>query len=174
MNREQFSPRDCKILLCLSTIPKKMVSVHGAENTTEFVLHELCSNYCFNFHKAAYFVDNPDFNCCKGVAGCCDAESYQEKQKHWQAPAPFSAHMKQAAFNQKVRNIHQASVAKDYVTNVQDLARQLDMKNPGYHTWELKNGNKGLLVFEHDPANYDEVKDHLEEGLSLLAFCPIF
>lgn len=174
MNRETFSPRECKILLCLSYLPQKMLSVHGAENTTEFVLHELCSDCCFNFPKAAFFVDNPDFNCCKGVAGCSSSECYPGQDCHWKAPEPFSNHMKQAAFNQKVRQIQMAHAGPQLDQVVQDLARQLDFKNPGFHVWELKNGNKGLLVFEHEPGNYNEVKDHLEQGLCLLGFCPVF
>ena len=174
MNHEQISPRDWQILKCLSSIPQKMLSVHGTENTTEFVLHELCSNCCFNFQKAAYFVDNSDFNCCKGVAGCCSTEQYKAEHPHWHAPEPFSDHMKKASFNKKVRQMQGGHIGAEAQKMAQEFARQLEIKNPGYHVWELKNGNKGLLVFEHEPQNYVQVKDHLESGLSLLGFCPIF
>jgi hypothetical protein len=174
MKHEKLSPRDCKILWCLSCIPQKMLTLHGTENTTEFVLHELCSDCCFNFSKAAYFIDNPDFNCCKGVAGWCSTECYPGQECYWRSPEPFSQHMRQAAFNQKVRNMQGAHIGAQVNNMVQEFARQLAMRNPGYHVWELKNGNKGLLIFEHEPNNYNEVKDYLEQGLALLGFCPIF
>ena len=33
----------------LSNIPGKIVGLHGLENITEFVLHDLSSPQCFNF-----------------------------------------------------------------------------------------------------------------------------
>ena len=61
--------RHYTILNTLSKLPRKMLSLKGQENVTEFVLHELCHKNCFNLDKAAYFVDNPDFDCLKGMAG---------------------------------------------------------------------------------------------------------
>lgn len=174
MNHEQFSSRDRQILQCLSSIPKKMLAIHGTENMTEFVLHELCGNCCFNFTKAAYFVDNPDFKCSKGVAGCCLAECYTGQERHWDAPESFSDHMKHASFNQKVRHIQGGHMGADVQKMAHEFARQLEIKNPDYHVWPLKNGNKGLLVFEHGSAHDTQVRNYLESGLSLLSFCPIF
>src|SRR5262245_10115368 len=90
------------ILNLLSTIPQKVLSLHGTENITEFVLHELCNTHCFDFKKAAYLVDNPDFDCLKGVAGFSSDEAYP-KETIWEKPELFTAHMKKAAFNKKVR-----------------------------------------------------------------------
>lgn len=174
MKREQFSKRDQNILFCLSCIPQKMLNIHGAENTTEFVLHELCGPHCFNFPKAAYFVDNPDFDCCKGVAGCCCDERYCAADDPWCTQQPFSQHMQQAAFNKKVRQIQTASVMNGVEQAVCVLADQLRIANPAYYTWNLKNDNQGLLVFEGGSGNYEDIKDHLPQGVALLGFCPIF
>ena len=40
------------ILNHLSTLPQKLLSVHGTENVTEFVLHDLCSAHCFDLTKS--------------------------------------------------------------------------------------------------------------------------
>ena len=90
------------ILNHLSTLPQKLLSVHGTENVTEFVLHDLCSTHCFDLKKAAYLVDNPDFDCLKGVAGFSAEEAYPQ-DAIWETPELFIAHMKKSAFNNKVR-----------------------------------------------------------------------
>ena len=45
---------------------------------SEFVLHDICNPNCFNLQKAAFLVDNPDFDCLKGVAGFSADEAYQK------------------------------------------------------------------------------------------------
>lgn len=175
MKHRNLSPRSCQILLCLSCLPKKILKLHGSENTTEFVLHTICGEECFDFSKAAYFVDNPDFDCCKGVAGCCKTERYQHPDDAWLQEGPFSEHMKEASFNRKVRECSHKSISHGLEQAVQDLAEQLDIANPAHYVWELKNGNKGILVFERSSDDIcDEIEEHLEQGLSLLGFCPIF
>jgi hypothetical protein len=175
MEKTNLSPQGYKILLCLSCLPKKILTLHGAENTTEFVLHTLCGEQCFDFSKAAYFVDNPDFNCCKGVAGCCKTEQYQHPDDAWIDPETFSNHMKDAAFNKKVRQCSHASITNGLESAVKDLAQELEIQEPAYYVWQLKNGNNGILIFERsDKDMHDDIEEHLEHGLSLLGFCPIF
>lgn len=79
MEHTTMSPRHKQVLVCLSCLPHKMLSVHGLSNATEFVLHELCQSSCFNLKKAAYFVDNPDFDRLQGVAGFNKEEEYTHK-----------------------------------------------------------------------------------------------
>ena len=56
MERDEILSKHKKMLGSLSCLPKKMLSVHDLDNATEFVLHELCNEGCFNLHKAAYFM----------------------------------------------------------------------------------------------------------------------
>lgn len=174
MDRGNFSVRDYHILSSLSNIPKKIVTLHGTENLSEFVLHELSRPQCFNLPRVAYFVDNPDFNYCKGVAGCCTKEEYGANSCKWEAPEKFSDHMKQSSFNKKVRQINNVSSKNKYDEVVRSIAQQLDIKNPHYHVFDLKNNNKGLLVYEHNPQNEAEISKHLQQGTALLSFCPVF
>ena len=67
-----------------------MLSCDNVENMIEFVLHCLCSEDCFNMPKAAYFVDNIDFNCLKGIAGYNHLEKYKEPGI-WSKPENFSS-----------------------------------------------------------------------------------
>ena len=97
--------RQNRMLHHLARLPRLMIDIHGRDNVSEFILHELCSAPCFNLRKAAYFVDNPDFNCLHGVAGFADDQAYQD-QEIWESPDEFSKYMQNAAFNNHVRSIH--------------------------------------------------------------------
>ena len=100
MKRELFDERDVYMFRHLSELPQKIVNLHGLENITEFVLHDLCHRSCFNLNKAAYFVDNPDFDCLKGIAGFHHDEVYPGEDI-WFNPQAFSDHMESASFNKK-------------------------------------------------------------------------
>ena len=72
--------RQNRMLHHLAQLPRLMIDVHGRDNISEFILHELCSEPCFNLRKAAYLVDNPDFNCLRGVAGFARIRPIQGKK----------------------------------------------------------------------------------------------
>ena len=77
MKPDMMMYRHAQIVDNLRRLPRKMLQLHGRDNVTDFVLHELCSKNYFNIPKAAYFIDNPAFNCLKGIVGI----STQELQK---------------------------------------------------------------------------------------------
>jgi hypothetical protein len=177
MKRKVLNERDVHMFRHLSELPRKIVKLHGLNNITEFVLHDLCHPDCFNLKKAAYFVDNPDFDCLKGVAGFHHEEVYPGEDI-WFNPQSFSDHMETATFNKKVRQFHQKSEKKHNSELsegvISHIASDMDFENPSYFTWDLKHDNAGLLVYQRttDHDAYDE-KDIIN-GLSLLSFCPIF
>lgn len=163
----------------LLEVPRTMALLHGRENVTEFVLNQLCHPECFNFKRAAYFVDNPDFNYFKGVAGYnSDDICITHPELCWEDPDSFSKKMQAAAFNQKVRGFSTASPSlqkKSEKELIEYLSESLSLHDPGYHSWHLKNNNHGLLIFEHGNG-IDRMweKEDLEKGVYLLSFCPIF
>lgn len=157
-------------------LPRKMITLHGNDNMSDFVLHELCHEKCFNLKKAAYFVDNPDFNCLKGVVGISRNESPGIIDV-WQQPEDFSNHMRQSPFNQKVRSLMRTSAKKVSAEGDKelaiDVAHELGITNIGYCSWISKNDNHGILVFEKD-SEQEIDKEDLLNGVSLLSFCPIY
>lgn len=175
MERKDMSPRDQMLLTCLSCLPQKIVAMHDAENITEFVLHELCGKQCFNLTKAAYFIDNPDFDCFKGITGFSQRDCSIGDKEKWESPEQFSDYMKNCSFNNKVRSINRPSTKKTGLKPqkmVSELASQLDFANPIMHTWPLKHDNSGVLLFER--GDNDPIDEHLGNGLCLLAFCPVY
>lgn len=173
MEREEFLKKNQRILYLLNQLPKKMLALHGAENVTDFVLHDLCNKDCFNLSKAAYFVDNPDFDCLKGVAGYCAQETYPKSSSLWESPEDFNNYMSTAPFHQKVRSISQPSRKKMGGSDqdlVIQLADQLNLQSPQYCSWNMKHDNHGLFVYE----GATDTNELLNNGVCLLSFCPIY
>ena len=162
------------MLHTLSSLPQNLLLIYGRDNAAEFVLHELCKEHCFNLKKAAYLAHNPDFRCMRGVAGYTEQESYRECPCFWKKPDEFSEHMQSAVFNKKVRGVER--VCKNDVCDVElcELAKELGMTNHGVCSWQLKNGNTGILLFERDVVGHEDDLEFLRKALAILGFCPIF
>ena len=162
-------------LLKLGTIPEKMIRTHGCENLAEFVLHEICNEPCLAFTRMAFFLDNPDFNCFKGIVGICGQERFSHNDT-WNNVTDFSQHMRNAPFNQSIR-----SVARDSVTRTgahweryaHELAEQVTVENHGWYIFSAKHGNTGLLIFTPNELS-DHARMTLTTGASLLGLCPVF
>lgn len=176
MVKKTKEERHNQMLQCICAIPRKMTSIHGIENMTEFLLYHLAAPECFNFSKAVYLVDNPDFDQCKGVVGFDQKHTF--KQNHWESPEQFSEHMRQGLFNQKVRSIGKKSHKRSNNNDKQlinALAQELELDNPGYHSWKMKYDNHGILLFELQEEEDQTIIDQaLHESLYLFGFCPIF
>ena len=169
------SPRYEQLLKCFTHLPQQILSLNGIENVTEYVLHTLCDEGCLNLSKAAYFIDNPDFDCLKGVAGFNKEEETYTCDIALNNQDHFKEHMSTCAFNKKVRDItcqspRRANQQPD--KTVEMLAQKLGFDNPLHHSWLIRHDNYGLLVFE---CESDEALKNQEfvKGLSLLGFCPI-
>ncbi|MCK5633111.1 hypothetical protein KAH94_05135 [bacterium] len=169
--------RESKILGTLSRLPQKILSLHGREDVTEFVLRDLCHEHCFNLKKAAFFVDNPDFNCLKGVAGYYHEDTPTVCDFLWDHPEQFMKRMQESSFNKKVRSLWIPSlnnVEGSKTEFVSTVAQTLEMNSPRTCSLPVKYGNHALLVFEKENEGDGVVDEHVCHGLSLLGFCPIY
>lgn len=167
--------RQNRMLHHLARLPRLMIDIHGRDNVSEFILHELCSAPCFNLRKAAYFVDNPDFNCLHGVAGFVDDQAYQD-QEIWESPDEFSKYMQNAAFNNHVRSIHYDGLndAEREHKVLTEMAKQLGFGTCANCSWKMRHDNHGILMYEKADPEDSLVEDHILDGMSLLSFCPVF
>jgi len=142
------------------------------------VLHDLSHENCFNLKKAAYFVNNPDFNHLKGVAGIATKEVPQGLWKDvWDQNEMFSTYMRNSPFNRKVRNFGQCALEHTPTPNeeiIANVSKKLGMDNPSYYSLDMKHGNHGLFIFEKNNYEDASVDEHISDGVSLLGFCPIF
>ena len=174
MNSGDISQRQRDVLERLHSLPVKILSLHEHECLSDLVLHDLCGPHCFNLKKAAYLVDNPDFDCSRGVAGFSADEPYQGLVNAWDNPQEFAKYARAARFNQKVRALHYVSIMKhntDYI--IKQLAHDLGIRDPFFYTWGAKHGNHGVVIGEHADKSEDETSKYLPQGLGLLGFCPL-
>lgn len=177
MKKKQGLDRHYAMLNHLSHLPRRILSLSGADNITEFVLHDLCGEECFNLTKAAYFIDNPDFNCLKGIAGFSIDSVSDGCVDKWHNPEQFSGHMRGCTFNQSVRNIMRCSVKNNKESDehiAAELAHDLGFKHHNYCSWNMKHNNHGLFVYEKAEDDDAIREDDLINGLCLLSFCPVF
>jgi len=176
MSESELLSRHQGLLANLSGLPKQMLSLYDLDNVAEFVLHGLCQESCFGLNQAAYFVNNPDFNCLKGVAGFSQEETKEQTNSVLASPESFSEFMRSSNFNKKVRETHKAGIdnsKESYDKAISELAEYVGISNPEYFTWDLKHDNYGVLVYKKSNSEnlFDE---HFTKSLYLLSFCPIF
>lgn len=174
MTRQEKEQRRKEVLKCICKLPKNMIQLHGLDNLTEFLLYHLADSNCFNFSKAAYLIENKDFNRLKGIAGYHGQESFPDAT-HWAQPEKFSQFTRGSEFNNQVRAIDFEKLELGSSMLSQKIARDLQFKQPSFCTWPVKYDNQGIFIFEL--RNEDEkeiVDDHLEESLHLFGFCPVF
>jgi len=176
MNREEMLHKQYGMLKELSALPRKMVSIHGADKVADFVLHELCQPGCFNLAKAAYFVDNPDFDCFKGISGLMRTELKDDHVISWDNPESFLSYTFDLPFNKKIRAINKPSYKKQLMRD-QDmadvLASDLGFGDHAFCSWDMKHDNHGLFIYEKANLIDYPIEEHLIDALSLLSFCPI-
>jgi hypothetical protein len=166
-----LSERHHKILTSLSVLPKKILHAYDVNNLAQIVLHDLCNEQCFNISKAAYFVDNPDFDCFKGIAGYHFKEHSQNN--YWQNPQQFTDSIQNNEFYKKVRaysseSLYNQSPKTEH--NKDTIASLFSFNEPHYYSFKMKNDNHGLLIYESPSEN---ITQDLLDGFYFLGFCPL-
>jgi hypothetical protein len=177
MGMSKYEGKDRDVLVCLCSLPRKILSMYERENITECVLHELCKESCFNWDKAAYFINNPDFDCLKGVAGYSKAESYVSEGSIWDNIDSFSVHMDSAPFNQLVRSVAcKCCITCDGITHselLDEIARELRFTQYDVYSWDLKYGNQGILLYQSVTDACSVISDeYVYNGVCFLGLCP--
>lgn len=175
MKHEDVIARNANISAWLSHLPRKMLTIPGHDQLPLFVLHELCHEGCFNLTKAAYFVDNPDFDCMKGIAGVSREHALTECSI-WDNHDRLLSSVAESSFNASVRTIALSSARKGALSDekaAHKVCEQLGMRCDGYCSWNMKHANHGLLVFERAATTMPLAQEDLLNGVSLLSFCPV-
>ena len=176
MNNDEKKAVPQELLWQLITLPQKIVQLHGVPSLPELVLHELCHDSCFAIDKAAYFIDNPDFDRLRGIAGYARNECGQHKQDLWLDPYAFDLDMQQAPYHQEIKQFSGKSLIKSGAEalnqeNIADLIRALGMEKPITFSWGTRHENHGLLLLESSQDSARERQQLLNAVTALLSLC---
>ena len=83
---DEFSDEYYNLIKNLSKLPHRILQNYHLAALSEIILHELGHKDCFDFKRAVYLVDNPDFDHLVGVAGFCNGECKHHKSDLWDCP----------------------------------------------------------------------------------------
>lgn len=177
MERDEILLKHKRLLGVLSNLPKKMMSVNDiSDNLAELVICDLCNEECFDIKRAAFFVDNPDFDMLKGVTGFHKTEGHTQWRPEWDNYEEITVIMKRSPFNQKVRHFVSTSPKRnDHSLDniVAQIAKEFEIPGHSYISLGLKHGNHGLFVYENNRPEADLINKHLADILHVLGFCPL-
>lgn len=166
-----------RIMQTLLQLPRKILNHHDLEDLAHLVLHELGHDHHFSLDKAIYLVDNPDFDCLKGVAGYSRQECQYHQENLWEKPEEFTDNMRSAEFHNAIKNYLQNNSIKRKdvdLHNPEDLAalgQTLGLKNPSFFTWPIRHGNHGVLLFEERQPQCQLRRDLLSHAAAMLSLC---
>jgi hypothetical protein len=166
-----------KVAHSILQLPHHILRYHDVDELPQLVLHDLGHESNFGLNKAAYLVDNPEFNCVKGVAGFNRDECSFHRENVWEAPHEFGGDMRDAVFHNNMKNfVQDMSVRRRDldVHNPDDLAvlgTTLGLKNPSFFTWNMRHGNHGILLFEEGREWCARHRDLLSYAAALLSLC---
>lgn len=173
MKHDALNQHYIRMLANINRIPRNILSLSNHHNTAEFVLHNLCHPHCFNITKAAYLVDNSDFDCLKGVAGF-DVQENFDTDDIWSKSSEFTNYMQQAAFNTKVRSFERTSGKLQLAPSpelMHSIGQELGMSNAQYCLFPMKYDNTGVFIYQ---SSHTTDEHDMLNGLSLLSFCPLY
>lgn len=169
----KHSPQRENVLHALHHLPRKMLKVHDHHDGAAFVLHELCHPECFDVQKAAYLVNNPDFDCVQGIAGISRDEGGFIHNIAWDHPDEFSSYIETSPFHQQVRQLEGRSLDVFHERDsILSMGKQLGFKHADCYVWDLKHNNHGILVFER-PETHEHHDDLMKNSVYFLSFCPV-
>ena len=167
---------DAELLSRLLGLPNKILSHHENMGLAPLVLHELGHNSAFNFTKASYLVNNPDFDCVRGFAGYCTEDCKHHNEDMWQDADNFSTRMQQAPFHHKISSFFEKGLSHNADGSLKDdelkrLCGTLEIENPLFLTWKMRHGNHGILLFQADNLQGARRRDLLNHFVPLLSLC---
>lgn len=175
MKRFYDDEKSAHIVSKIGGLLKNILVSQEHDHVVDIVMHQLCSNTGLDVHKAAYFVDNPDFDCLHGVTGYCSDEM-GKYQCDWSDREKFAHTIVNTPFNKDVKSLRYKSMKRTGKLDddvVKDIAQKLKIQNPGYCSWDMKHNNHGIFVYQKQDIP-DHMQNSVHDAVCLLGFCPLF
>ena len=158
----------------ISILPHRILRNYDVDGLSQMILHDLCNDVNgFGFKRAAYLVDNPDFDHIVGSAGFCNKEVGFYDPSLWKDSVSFNQEISKATFHNDVRKFLKNSLKrKDINLNDSDdlleLGRLLGIDNTKYFSWNMKYGNHGIIIYDPVESSLPEWKKEMFNNATAL------
>jgi len=162
-----------KIMAVITELPKKIVAHSEHPATAHCILYEIANELCLDLLSVAYFVYNPDFKMCKGIAAIEHEKIQKWQNDPWGNAEEFEDLINSDEYNKKVRSVffHATEEQNNTKAIAQEIQRRICSNETQYIHWKIKNNNIGILLYQFNAV--EEIEDDLlETAISLLSFCP--
>lgn len=162
------------LVKALLRLPRDILHHYDVEGLAPLVLHAV--GHELGLKRASYLIDNPDFDCLKGIAGYCQHECSLHKPDLWNDPHAFFHDMDAAPFHKKMQQFSHNSFKRNkenYLQDLNALGKDLGIDHPDVMVWNLRNDNHGVLIFEEGADQPKKDQQLLESVVALLGLCPI-
>lgn len=172
MSKEIFS----SINSILSDLPKKIINNRNHDALASCILYEISKDICLHLENAAYFIYNPDFHLCKGIAGIKKIEINDLINDPWSDIAQFQNVIQNTNYHKSIQSSQFCTLfsKKDLNIIINEIKKAIGAENEYFFYWQLPNNNIGILVYKSNQKKYDsDEKEYIENATSLLGFCPI-
>ena len=165
----------------LFLLPKTLLKNIHHKALPELLLKKMCQKNFFDLKQAVYCLDNPEFDCFKGIAGYnraepADLEQFDQSES-WdlEETHPIIVELVEHSFNQAIKNLRTNSFYKNYseqrLEKLYEFGKSvLQMEQPEIISWESKHGNHGIFFYEPSDKNLLIARSSLlEYATSLLS-----
>lgn len=167
-----MSNNNFDVINCLIKLPQQILLHGNTDGIQELILKFIAEKNYFNLNKAAYFLDNPSFNCSKGIAGF-DALDFKDDNNWldlWDNNDKKIHCIEYAAYNQKIKKLRCNSLSKLAHNNektIFDFAKKnLEFINPSYLFSNGKHGNIGIFFYENKSKGTSYKDQYLFESIA--------
>lgn len=168
---------DQELLAMLLELPNKILNHHEVDGLAQLILHDVSHDHHFGFKRASYLIDNPDFDCLRGVAGFVNDECRHHGDDLWTDPHAFARNMREAQFHNLLLQLVRKSIKRsaknaNHLDIIRGVAMDLGMINPWVYAQDLRHGNHGILIVEEGVKRLDEDDHELLAHISaILGLC---
>ena len=158
----------------LSKLPKKINLFHSSDVLTEGILWEFSHEMCFHLSSIAYFVYNPDFHICKGIAGLLKKDLGDWCSEPWNDMESFEEKTLQSPFNVLVKktlfSTHPGQKLADIIEKIKE---QIDLPHELSYTWNIKHDNIGILLYFPSEQTNTYSNEDIHDAVEFLTFCKL-
>lgn len=173
-NTMELGSSEQDLLTMLLDLPNKILMYHEVQGLAQLILHDVGHDQHFGFKRATYLVDNPEFDCLKGVAGFVNHECQHHHHDLWADPHRFIHDMREAEFHNKLLQLVRKSIKRgtNHIDAARGVAHDLGMVNPMVYAQDLRHGNHGILIVEEGVKRLDDDDHELLAHISaILGLC---